>query len=1160
MTHILIKEFWGMEPQTAPRRLHNNQAVRAQNARLWTRELQPLNGPVAQAVLTSENEVKTIFPMGSSWLQWDVDVSMTRGAVANDQHDRHYYSGDKNPKVTNTDLATGAGSTFPNAWYRLGFPVPDSVPTVGHTGGGSGSAEVRSYVYRFKSQWGEAGPPSAFGEHTGVDDATQWDISGLDAAPPNDFDLTSIVLSSGVVTATADENHFLETSEQVTVVENKQSSVLGATFDGETVMFRPSVSGAADGATGTIAFVIRVPEGALATGPMRLYTIVGSGSSDSLEIEISTAGLLTIKCRTSADVLVVDLATASGAIVEGVYYRVLADWDTATGASLYINDVDAAATATVAAGNVEYTGANVHFGGLGFPWGMGGATDDGVDFDASSQSPAGAAITFSFDGSIMIVADKPSLYQYNLSTPWLVSSAVYSGNSITISGSYGEHTFNYDGSKLYVLNSTTYDIKEFDLSTPWDLSTVVDLGKSFDASTHTPWGMTFSTNGSRLYLISVFDDKVYQYNLSVPWDITTATYSSVEFDVSSEASAPSKLQFSPDGRTLIVFDVSGDELFQYTLSTPWDLSSAAYDSVFYDLNSVIATPADFFISPGGTRLFALSTGGTVYQLTLSSKPLTGSVRGFYAYFGARVGVATGSNRLKFFLATGLWASMGADGSTPASAVPEVWLPNDYATFHENEGDGGDLEVFGSAVGAEYEETFTLLNGLSFEVTRIDETIFTFETTLTPLKEFLTYASSREAPINVNGMVKEIFRADANGIYRYVGEASGTTFTDTVASTSLGEALPDYDWIAPPGDLQQISIMDNGVLAGFSASRREVCFSEPYQPHAFPQEYRFTLGFEPTGAGVYGSSFIVGTKGRPSFFTGAHPANMSEETLDINQSCISARGVSAQDTGLVYPSPNGLVFVSGAGPILITESIIEKKNWQRYNPETLLGATFDDRYVGFYDVGGASNERGAFMFDPEERRAAFIELNIKASALYHDEENDELFYCTPERLIMKFNAHAVQLQAYFKSKTFVLPRKIHMTAAKVRWTPNGTATAEEIEAALATAISVVTGNVMANGVPTHPGTFAGFYPMQFFVMGGPLAEVLAKYSQAPVGLTFNLYVDGVLRHTETPADSSFFRIPDTYDASDEYIIELSVTQGDVHSVVVAQTASELSVDG
>ena len=103
-----------------------------------------------------------------------------------------------------------------------------------------------------------------------------------------------------------------------------------------------------------------------------------------------------------------------------------------------------------------------------------------------------------------------------------------------------------------------------------------------------------------------------------PWcDASTASYDSVSFDVGSQEGAPYGVAFKPDGTKMYVVGSSSDSVYQYTLSTAWDLDTASYDSVSFDVSSQESSPRGVTFKPDGTKMYLIGFGSdSVHQYSL----------------------------------------------------------------------------------------------------------------------------------------------------------------------------------------------------------------------------------------------------------------------------------------------------------------------------------------------------------------------------------------------------------------------------------------------------------------------------------------------------------------------------------------------------------------
>jgi len=94
----------------------------------------------------------------------------------------------------------------------------------------------------------------------------------------------------------------------------------------------------------------------------------------------------------------------------------------------------------------------------------------------------------------------------------------------------------------------------------------------------------FKPDGTKMFVIGSAYDTVFQYSLGTVWDVSTASYDSKSFDVYSQDSRPTGVFFKPDGTKMFVIGPVNDKVFQYSLGTAWDVSTASYDSKSFQVN------------------------------------------------------------------------------------------------------------------------------------------------------------------------------------------------------------------------------------------------------------------------------------------------------------------------------------------------------------------------------------------------------------------------------------------------------------------------------------------------------------------------------------------------------------------------------------------------
>jgi hypothetical protein len=177
----------------------------------------------------------------------------------------------------------------------------------------------------------------------------------------------------------------------------------------------------------------------------------------------------------------------------------------------------------------------------------------------------------------------------------------------------------------------------------------------------------------------------------------------------------------------------------------------------------------------------------------------------------------------------------------------------------------------------------------------------------------------------------------------------TTYVSNLDVDPLQEPLPSADYDPPVDDLEGITSLWNGMIAGFSG--RSIYFCEPFIPHAWPIKYELKTDYEIMGMAATGNTLVITTKGTPYIATGTAPENMILDRLDLNLPCVSKRGVVDMGIGVAYPSHDGLILVQGGVPQNITRQLFDRRAWAKLNPATFVSAHYDQGvYVASYDTG------------------------------------------------------------------------------------------------------------------------------------------------------------------------------------------------------------------
>jgi len=262
------------------------------------------------------------------------------------------------------------------------------------------------------------------------------------------------------------------------------------------------------------------------------------------------------------------------------------------------------------------------------------ASYDSVSFTPASGISSPRNLLFSSDGTKLFInttgGGTAELLQYNLSTAWDITTASYSSSFALTSQdtgvSVGSSFFKPDGTKYYMAGINNDVVYEYDLSTPYTVSSMSYSGnsKNISAQITGPAGIWFYSNGTKLILGGTNTDALYQYTLSTAWDISTASYDSVSFSVSGQSSAPYTLHFNSDGTKLFLLGGNNKEIYQYSASTPYDISSLSYDNVSFSVITEANTPRGMAFKDDGSKMYILQNpNDTVYQYSTQQSLTTG---------------------------------------------------------------------------------------------------------------------------------------------------------------------------------------------------------------------------------------------------------------------------------------------------------------------------------------------------------------------------------------------------------------------------------------------------------------------------------------------------------------------------------------------------------
>lgn len=288
-----------------------------------------------------------------------------------------------------------------------------------------------------------------------------------------------------------------------------------------------------------------------------------------------------------------------------------------------------------------------------------------------------------------------------------------------------------------------------------------------------------------------------------------------------------------------------------------------------------------------------------------------------------------------------------------------------------------------------------------------------------------------------GATKRIYRSNTGSEYteyQFVAEVpiATTTYADVFADTFLGEVLPSSGWIGPPDDdsslypdgpLEGLIFVANGIMAGHT--EKSVCFCEPYLPHAWPIDYRYTLDAKIVGIGSTPNGVVALTDGKPYFITGADPSSMTDIRVNFSQACVNARSIVDMGDYILYASPDGLCSIQDNQGAIVTRGLIGVKDWRaNWYPEDIRATEHEGCYVAFWKDGFSY---GGWVYDPRSDRSTLSTLTAseEVRGTFYDENSGITYKIIDDEIIPHRQHASTRATATWKSKKFIMQSPVSL---------------------------------------------------------------------------------------------------------------------------------------
>jgi len=366
----------------------------------------------------------------------------------------------------------------------------------------------------------------------------------------------------------------------------------------------------------------------LATSPTDTLSIL---PGNNITISANTVGKsITINSTggsgSSIDQYARDTANGANGLAQGAYDTANLKFNTSGGAITgnvsISNNLSVSNTITTNTLNISTETSNVSLTrGTGITsWNYSGITKSVA---VEETSPTG--IFVSPDGSNTYVCGTAGqdLNQYTLSIPWNISTASFVRTFSTLLDSSPQDIFfKPDGLTMYIAGQQNQGIIQYTLSSAWNISTAAYSGnfKSTSAQDVFPTGVWFKPDGTVMYVIGQQFFDVSQYSLPTPWNVATASYNG-QLDITNQEASPHAVNLSDDGTKMWIIGAAGDDITEYSLSSPWNVTSASPGKSFYIGFQEIA-PTGMFIAASNNRVYVVGQNNdTIYQYNTNTNSI-----------------------------------------------------------------------------------------------------------------------------------------------------------------------------------------------------------------------------------------------------------------------------------------------------------------------------------------------------------------------------------------------------------------------------------------------------------------------------------------------------------------------------------------------------------
>lgn len=231
-------------------------------------------------------------------------------------------------------------------------------------------------------------------------------------------------------------------------------------------------------------------------------------------------------------------------------------------------------------------------------------------------------------------------------------------------------------------------------------------------------------------------------------------------------------------------------------------------------------------------------------------------------------------------------------------------------------------------------------------------------------------------------------------------------------------LGSLDWDKPPALAGNLAYPGNGFFC--VSSGKDLIFSEPYHPHAWP--YRMTFPSGVVGVIEIEGGVLVTTQKASYLVLGSTPAQMTQQMFPIKQAGVSDTAIAHVDGSAIYATNDGVVDIFGGQPSLsASQMLFMREDWRSRYSASLLNmrlAEHDGRVLALIDPSypiAATGESFLLKLDEAEGALSRLVAGVTLYSATRVDATDKLYVGTATGFA-EFEGGATGLSMTWQSAT------------------------------------------------------------------------------------------------------------------------------------------------